>query len=140
MNITISAPHCTLPRTIGSFAEGRMRRLDRYHARILAADLRFDLDRGFHRVDARLLVAGGPPVVAHGTGDSFRAALDRIGDRLRRQLRLRRERQRRRRPSKPSWLPMGPIDADREEVRSTSFAGAAGDAGDGGRPVDPWLR
>jgi ribosomal subunit interface protein len=96
MQITISAPHCTVPEPIRQQAEALLGRLARFEPRLFAIDVCFDLDHGRHRVEARLSVAGGPLVVAHGAGESFRVALDRVVERLARQLRRRRDRRRER--------------------------------------------
>lgn len=92
MQVTISSPRCTVPEPVLQLADKQFRKLQRYEPRLQSADLRFDLDHGLHRVEARLSVAGAPLIVGHGTGESFRTAVDRVIDRLSRQLRRRRER------------------------------------------------
>lgn len=92
MQITYSSPRCTVPETVLEVADEQFRRLQKYETKLHAADLRFDIDHGLHRVEARLSVTGAPLIVANGSGDSFRTAVDRIIDRLARQLRRRRKR------------------------------------------------
>lgn len=92
MQFTYSSPQCNVPEDVIQVAEEQFRRLKKYHPRLQSADLRFDIDHSLYRVEARLTVSGAPLIVAHGTGDSFRTAVDRIVDRLGRQLRRRRER------------------------------------------------
>lgn len=92
MQFSHSSPQCTVPETVIQVAEEQFRRLRKYDPRLQRADLRFDIDHGLYRVEARLTVTGAPLIVAHGTGESFRTAVDRIIDRLSRQLRRRRER------------------------------------------------
>jgi ribosomal subunit interface protein len=92
MQFTYSSPQCTVPENVIQFAEEQFDRLRKYDLRLQSADLRFDIDHGTYRVEARLAVSGAPLIVAHGSGESFRTALDRIVDRLSRQLRRRRER------------------------------------------------
>lgn len=99
MQFTHSAPRCNVPDTVLRIAEDQFRRLQKFESRIQAADLRFDIDHGLHRVEARITVTGAPLIVAQGSGDSFRTAIDRIVDRLGRQLRRRRERRQRSRVS-----------------------------------------
>lgn len=94
MDVTISTLHCTVPAPVRQRAEEKIRRLERYEPRIISADVVFDIDHGLHRVEARMIVAGGPMIIGHGTGEDFRTALDRVTDRLARQLRRRRERRR----------------------------------------------
>jgi len=92
MQITYSSPRCTVPETVLQIADEQFRRLQKYEPRLHSADIRFDLDHGLHRVEARLTVSGAPLIVANGSGESFRTAVDRITDRLARQLRRRRKR------------------------------------------------
>lgn len=92
MQFTYSSPQCTVPENVMQLAAEQFRRLRKYDTRLQSADLRFDIDHGLYRVEARLTVAGAPLIIAHGTGESFRTAVDRIVDRLSRQLRRRRER------------------------------------------------
>ncbi len=92
MQVTYSSPRCTVPEPVLRLAEDQFRKLKKYETRLHSADLRFDIDHGLHRVEARLTVTGSSLIVAHGTGDSFRTAVDKIVDRLSRQLRRRRER------------------------------------------------
>jgi ribosomal subunit interface protein len=92
MQVTYSSPRCTVPEAVLRLAEEQFRKLQKYDQRLQSADLRFDIDHGLHRVEARLQVRGAALIVAHGTGESFRTAVDRIIDRLSRQLRRRRER------------------------------------------------
>lgn len=94
MNVTITARHCTPPERVRQLAEETLERLVRYEDRLVSAAVSFELDHGLHKVEARLSVAGGPTTLAHGSGESFREALDRMSDRLRRQLQSRRERRR----------------------------------------------
>jgi ribosome-associated translation inhibitor RaiA len=59
---------------------------------VATAEVEFDDDHGMKQVETRIFVAGSHSIVAHGTGDTFRTALDRSIDRLTRQLKRRRER------------------------------------------------
>lgn len=92
MQVTYSAPRCDVPEAVLQLAEEQFRRLKKFDSRLQSADLRFDIDHGLYRVEARLTITGAPMIVAHGSGESFRTAVDRIVDRLSRQLRRRRER------------------------------------------------
>lgn len=92
MQVKHSAPRCNVPESVLQLADEQFRKLQKYDARLQSADLRFDIDHGLYRVEARLAVTGAPLIVAHGSGENFRTALDRIVDRLSRQLRRRRER------------------------------------------------
>lgn len=92
MRFTHSAPRCNVPDSVLQIAQEQFTRLQKFDSRLQAADLKFDIDHGLHRVEARLTVVGSPLIIAHGSGDTFRTAIDKITDRLSRQLRRRRER------------------------------------------------
>jgi len=91
MQVTISSPRCKVPDPVLRSTRAQIQKLTRYEKRLQSAVVRFDIDHGLHRVEARLTVAGAPLIVAHGTGENFRTAVDRIIDRLSRSLRRRRE-------------------------------------------------
>lgn len=96
MQISITARHCTVPEFIRAQAEARLERLRRYEPRADNAIVEFDNDNGKKLVDARVSVAGRPALVAHGSGDDFRMALEQSMDRLCRRLKRSRERLRKR--------------------------------------------
>lgn len=97
MNVTISARHCSIPDTLRSATETRMRRLARYHARIAQIEVIFDGAHDSHSIEARAFIDGSPTAVAKTESTSFRFGLDEVADRLARQLKRRRERKRRHR-------------------------------------------
>ncbi|MGH7504862.1 MAG: ribosome hibernation-promoting factor, HPF/YfiA family [Longimicrobiales bacterium] len=101
MEIKITARHCTIPDGARTHAHRLLRRLDRLQARATTATLDFEQDTFQKLVDARLHVAGHPPIVARGTGPTFRSALDNACDRLERQLKRRRQRRLQRRTELP---------------------------------------
>lgn len=97
MEVTITARHCSIPDSVRERATRHARGLDRFGARATSAIVNFDADHGAKAVEARIAVAGGPPLLARADGPTFRSALDRAFDRLERQLKRHRERRRRRR-------------------------------------------
>ena len=97
MEVTITARRCTVPDPVRQRTDRLMRRIDRYEARVTSAAVNFDDDHAKKIVEARLAVAGGPPLLAHGEGPTFRSALDGAIQRLERQLKRQRQRRRRRR-------------------------------------------
>jgi ribosomal subunit interface protein len=97
MEVTINARHCSIPETLRERTVRMIHTLERYHVRSTSAVVSFQNDHGGRSVEARLAVAGGPPLVARASGPTFRTALDRAVDRLERQLKRSRERIRRRR-------------------------------------------
>lgn len=92
MEITINARHCTVPDSLRNQATQRIARLQRLHRRLTGGTIVFETEREVRRADARLAVAGGPPLIGRGEGPTLRVALDSALDRLERQLKRRRER------------------------------------------------
>ena len=92
MNVTITARHCDIPDSLRDVAERHVHRLGRYNPKLAAADVTFERERVEHAVEIRLGVAGEPVLVAHGSGATFKSALDRGVHRASRQLRRARER------------------------------------------------
>jgi ribosomal subunit interface protein len=92
MQVNITARHCNVPQGVRVAAEQRLQRLERYEPRVDNAIVEFDSDAGNKQVETRVFVKGSHSIIAHGTGDTFRTALDKALDRLTRQLRRRRER------------------------------------------------
>jgi ribosomal subunit interface protein len=96
MDVTINTQHCTVPESLRDQTERRVSRLDRYHPRATFATVIYQADRGLKQCEARIHVAGGPPLCASSRDSSFRGALDNTVARLERQLKRQRERRRRR--------------------------------------------
>jgi ribosomal subunit interface protein len=92
MDITINARHCRVPDSLRNQAQQRLERLARLDRRLTAATIVFDVDSLVKRVEARVAVAGGPPIISTGDGATLRNALDVSLDRLERQLKRRRRR------------------------------------------------
>ncbi len=92
MNVSITARHCSVSDRTRTEAEERLQRLQRFEPRLANAEVEFEEDHGLKQVETRIFVAGSHSIVAYGSGDSFRTALDRSIDRLTRQLKRRRDR------------------------------------------------
>lgn len=92
MDITINARHCKVPDSLRNQASQRISRLARLDRRLTAATLVFDIDHGVKRVEARVAVAGGPPIVSRDEGSTLRSAMDGALDRVERQVKARRQR------------------------------------------------
>ena len=92
MDVTLHTRHCNVPGRVRAEAEERVQKLERLEPRVENAIIEFDNDHGDKQVETRVFVAGSHSIVAHGSGESFRTALDRSLDRLTRQLKRRRER------------------------------------------------
>lgn len=94
MNVTITARHFVIPERVRRRALDRVQRLRRYDPRILAADVAFVRERATYIAEARLEIAGEPAAFARAKAADPGAALDRMIERLRRQLKRERERAR----------------------------------------------
>jgi len=92
MQVNITARHCNVPERVRVEAQQRVERLQRYEPRVDNAVIEFDADHGHKQVETRIFVKGSHSIIAHGSGESFRTALDKSLDRLTRQLKRRRER------------------------------------------------
>jgi ribosomal subunit interface protein len=92
MDISINARHCKVPESLRNQARQRMDRVARLDRRLTAATLVFDVENTERRVEARVTVAGGPPIIGQGTGPTLRGALDTALTRVERQIKRRRER------------------------------------------------
>ena len=92
MNVSVTTRHCSVSERTRAEAAERLQRLQRYEPNVAEAEVEFDDDHGTKQVETRIFVAGSHSIVAHGSGDTFRTALDRSIDRLTRQLKRRRER------------------------------------------------
>lgn len=92
MDISINARHCKVPESLRNQARQRLGRLSRMDRRLTAATLVFEVENTERRVEARVVVAGGPPVIGQGSGPTLRGALDTALSRVERQIKRRRER------------------------------------------------
>jgi ribosomal subunit interface protein len=92
MDITINARHCRVPESLRNLTKQRFARLAHLDRRLTAATLVFDVEGGVRRVEARVAVVGGPPMIGQGEGPTLRSALDGALERLERQIKRRRQR------------------------------------------------
>lgn len=99
MDVTISARHTTIPATLHDHAERLGRRLDRFEPKAATMIVSLETENGIRSAEARLTAAGGPPLIGHGTGPTYRNALDQAVDRIERQFKRRRRRRRQKRRS-----------------------------------------
>ncbi len=67
-----------------------MDRLAKYDPRVGAAEVVFEEEKRIKKVEVVLSVDRSEPVVAHGEGEEFRTALDKVVDRLGRMLKRQR--------------------------------------------------
>ena len=86
MRVQITARHCELPDPVRKRTMNQISRLVRYDDRLSSAEVVFDEEKHTRKVEAILHVDGAPVVVAQGEDTEFRAALDKMTDRLARML------------------------------------------------------
>ena len=92
MQVRITERHCQVPRDTLERAEKRVAGLSKYSPRASSADVVFTEEKVNRGVEVIIHVDGGEPVVASVQDTEFRAALDKVVDRLGRRLRKQRER------------------------------------------------
>jgi ribosomal subunit interface protein len=94
MDVTINARHLKVGDSLRAQADYRLERLQRLEPRITSATITLEAVGTDRQAEARLGVAGGPPIIGHGSGATLRNALDGAMDRIERQLKRRRQRMR----------------------------------------------
>jgi ribosomal subunit interface protein len=92
MDVSINARNLKIGESLRAQADYRLGRLQRLEPRITSATLTLEVENAIKSAEARLAVAGGPPVMGHGQGATLRNALDAAMDRMERQLKRRRQR------------------------------------------------
>ena len=92
METRINARHAKLPESLRNQAEQRFTRLERLDPRITTGTLVLDGTARMHRAEARVVTAGGPPLIGHAESATLRGAIDGALDRVERQLKRRGER------------------------------------------------
>lgn len=97
MDITINTRHCTVPESIRNQTQIRLQRVARFNPVVQSGTVNFGAEGSDRQVDIRLHMKGTAPLLGHGTGPTFRTALDRAVDRVERQLKSRNQRHRTRR-------------------------------------------
>jgi len=86
VRVQITARHCELPDPVRERTKTQISRLVRYDDRLSSAEVVFDEEKHTRKVEGILHVDGAPVVVAQGEDTEFRAALDKMTDRLARML------------------------------------------------------
>lgn len=97
MEVTVSALHGTIPQSLNEHAARHGKRLDRYPLKAASLAVAFEKQNGQRAAEARLTMAGGPPLIGRGTGATYRNALNDAISKVERQLKRARSRRRQRR-------------------------------------------
>ena len=90
MRVQIAARHCAIPDSVRRRTEEQITGMGKYDNPVAGAEVVFEEEKRTRRVEVILSVDGGEPVVAHGEGEEFRTALDKVVDRLSRILKRQR--------------------------------------------------
>lgn len=97
MEVTVSALHGTIPESLNDHAARHAKRLERYPLKAAALSIAFEKQTAGRAAEARLTMAGGPPLIGHGSGATYRNALNEAISKVERQLKRARARRRQRR-------------------------------------------
>jgi ribosome-associated translation inhibitor RaiA len=86
MPVTVTARHCDLPELLRERVHEVASRLEQRSGRPAEIGVLFDVEAGIPTAEIRLHAAGAEVLLAAGTGDDHRSALDQAEARMRRQL------------------------------------------------------
>jgi ribosomal subunit interface protein len=91
LRIQVAARHCDIPDSVRRRTEEQITHLAKYEPRVSSAEVVYEEEKRVRKVEVILTVDRGEPVVAHGEGEEFRTALDKVVDRLGRILKRHRD-------------------------------------------------
>ncbi len=94
MDVSVTARKFELNDSLRGFAEERLGRLKRYDPRLSRVDVTLTEESHGRRVEARAAIDGDVDVHAEATAEDFRMALNRVSDKLARQLKRRHDQRR----------------------------------------------
>ena len=97
MEVTISAIHGSIPQSLYDHAARLADRLERYGLRAPTMAVVFEKVAGICTAEVRFSMAAAPPMLARGSGPTYRNALNQAVDRIERQMKRTRDRRRTRR-------------------------------------------
>ncbi len=86
MRTVVTARHCEISDELRTRAETVVEKVAKLASRPLSAEVIFDADHGDKVVEFKLSLPRGQMKVATAEADSFRSALDRAADKIRKQL------------------------------------------------------
>jgi ribosomal subunit interface protein len=91
VRVQITERHCDVPRELRERAETQMEALAKFSPRATAADVVFMEEKVTRVVEVIVHIDGDEPVVARADDKEFHGALDKVLERLSRQLREQRD-------------------------------------------------
>lgn len=92
MKISMTARHFELNDALRQHVENRFAGLSRYNHRMSRLEVTLTDEKREKRVEARAGVDGDVDIFAEASADEFRTAVNRVSDKLARQLKRRRDR------------------------------------------------
>lgn len=92
MRISMTARHFEFSDALRRHVESRLTGLDKYHQRTTRVEVTLTEEKREKRVEARAFVDGDHDIHAEATADDFRTAVNRVSEKLARQLKRRRDR------------------------------------------------
>ncbi len=94
MKLSMTARHFELSDALRDYVESRFSRIDRYYQRASRVEITLTEEKRQKRVEALAAVDGDVQVYAEAVAEDFRTALNRVADKLTRQLKRRHDRRR----------------------------------------------
>jgi putative sigma-54 modulation protein len=92
MKINLTARHFELSDALRQHVEDQLSRLDRYHQRTSRVEVTLTEEKRERRVEARAFVDGDYDIHAEAAAGDFRTAVNRLSEKLARQLKRLRDR------------------------------------------------
>ncbi|UCC74460.1 MAG: ribosome-associated translation inhibitor RaiA [Gemmatimonadota bacterium] len=92
MKINLTARRFELSDALRRHVEEQLARLDRYHNRTSRVEITLTEEKREKRVEARAFVDGDYDIHAEASAEDFRTAVNRLSEKLARQLKRRRDR------------------------------------------------
>ncbi len=94
MDIKVTARKFELNDSLRDFVQDRLGRLERYDPRLSRVDITLTEEKRNRTVEALAAINGDVDVHAEATADDFRTAINRVSDKLKRQLKRRHQKRR----------------------------------------------
>jgi putative sigma-54 modulation protein len=131
MNISITFRHMDSSDAIKTYAEGKLSKLQKFLRRPMTAKVTLSIDRLKHAAEARIS-SGGEHLEAHERSEDMYASIDRMMDKLERQIRGSKGAARARRRDGDSLKTLKAVPVAREPSRAKQAPGARKSAGASG--------
>jgi putative sigma-54 modulation protein len=92
MNISMTARHFEMSDTLRQHVESRISKLDRFNQKLSRVGLTLTCENRDKRVEARAALDGDVDLYAEAVAEDFRTAVNKVSDKLARQLKRRHDR------------------------------------------------